>query len=149
MILLRSLPLTFRYLEWIYITAHFGMWFNSPDVNWPATLGYYGIFFILGWFYPSNRPYWQRLIYIVFALTIVVCVRRAGIDLGLFVGFYLAKSYLLLNCRVTIIIAILTGIAWTTSEYLAELDRFNSLAQVTPNVTVHRFYSATVKNRYM
>jgi signal transduction histidine kinase len=131
MIFLRSLPLTFRYLEWIYITAHFGMWFNSPDINWSATLGFYGIFFVLGWLYPSNRPYWQRFIYIVFALTVVVCVRRAGIGLALFLCFYNAKSYLLLSPKVTIIITIFTGIAWTISEYLAELDKLNSAVQVT------------------
>ncbi len=133
MIFLRSLPLTFRYLEWIYITAHFGMWFNSPDINLPITLASYGIFFALSWLYPSQRPYWQRFIYIVFALTMVVCVRRAGIDLALFLCFYNAKSYFLLSRRVTIIITIFTAIPWAINEYLAELNKFNSVVQITPS----------------
>lgn len=130
MITLRSLPRIFRYLEWIYITAHFGMWNNSPGYSLPVVLGVYGIFFCLGWLYPSNRPYWQRFSYVVLGLTITVCARRIGIDLGFFLFFYIAKSYFLLNRRITILIAFLTGIIWTISEYLAEVERFQSVVQI-------------------
>lgn len=136
MTLLRSLPWTFRYVEWIYITAHFGMWFSSPEFNLPAMLGFYGIFFWLGWLYPIKRPYWQRFIYIVSALTIAVYARNRGIDLGLFLCIYIAKSYFLLNRRITIAIAAFTGIVWTAIEYFAELARLQSADQVTPNLAL-------------
>lgn len=96
---------------------------NSPTFNLPATLGFYGIFFALGWLYPKNRPGWQRSIYIVSGLAIAVVARRVGVDIGLFVSFYIAKSYFLLYRRTTLVLAVITGIAWTISEYFAEVTR--------------------------
>lgn len=124
MIFLRSLPRTFRYLDWIFITAHLGMWLSVKAYNLPDALGLGGIFFLLSWLFPSNRPYWQRLGYIVLALMIVVGARRRGIDLALFLFIYFSKSYFLLNRRMTIAIACLTAIPWVISEYFAEVDRF-------------------------
>lgn len=133
MTLLRSLPRTFQYVEWIYFTVHLGKWSNSPGFNLPAVLGVYSIFFLLGWLYPSERPYWQRFGYIILGLAITVSVRRIGIDLSLYLLFYIAKSYFLLNRRRTILIAFCTGIAWTISEYLAEFERLQSAVQIAPN----------------
>lgn len=129
MIFTRSLPRTFRYLEWIYITAHFGMWINSPEFNLPATLGFYSVFFVLGWLYPTKSPYWQRLTYIIFALAITIYARHVNIDLGLMVSFYIARSYFLLNLPITVIIAFFTGIIWTICEYFAELQSLQSSKQ--------------------
>lgn len=120
------LPRTFRYLEWIFIITHFGLGFNSPEYNLPTALGFYGFFFLLSWLYRDDRPYWQGCCYIVLALAVTVWARRIGIDLGLFLFFYISKSYFLLNRRATIFITILTGVIWTMSEYLAEVDRVKS-----------------------
>lgn len=126
MIFTRSLPRNFRYIEWIYITAHFGMCFNIPGYNLQISVAVYTIFFLLGWIFPSNRPYWQRCSYIVIALAIVVGVRILGIDVASFLFSYIAKSYFLLGRRMTITIAALTAIPWAISEYLGELARLKS-----------------------
>lgn len=124
MSLQKSLPWTFRYLEWIYITAHFSVGFNSSTFALPTIVGFYSIFFVLGWLYPARRPYWQRLVYIISGLAIAVFARSIGVDIFLFISFYIAKSYFLLNRRLTIAIAIVTGIAWTASEYFSQVNRF-------------------------
>jgi signal transduction histidine kinase len=123
MSLQKSLPWTFRYLEWIYITAHFGVGFSSSTFALPIIVGFYSIFFVLGWLYPNRRPYWQRLTYIVTGLAIAVFARSIGIDMFLFISFYIAKSYFLLKRRLTIAIAIITGIVWTASEYFSQVNR--------------------------
>lgn len=117
----QSLPKNFRYLEWIYIAAHFGMYFKMPGYNLGSLIAVYSIYFLLGWIFPSNRPYWLRCSYILIGLTVVVSFRSMGIDIGLFVFFYLAKSYFLLGHRTTLIITAFTAIPWTISEYLGEL----------------------------
>lgn len=131
MSLQRSLPWTFRYLEWIYITAHFGVGFNSSGFAIPIVLGFYSIFFVLGWLYPRHCSHWQRLVYIIVGLAVAIFARSIGVDIGLFVSFYIAKSYFLLNRRLTIFITIITGIAWTASEYFAEVNRL----QLSPSNT--------------
>ncbi len=124
MSLQKSLPWTFRYLEWIYITAHFGVSFNSSTFALPIIVGFYSVFFVMGWLYPARRPYWQRLSYIIAGLAIAIFARSIGVDIGLFVSFYIAKSYFLLKRRLTIAIAIMAGFAWTASEYFAQVNRF-------------------------
>lgn len=86
---------------------------------------------MLGWLYPHHCPYWQRLIYIIVGLVIAVFARSIGVDIGLFVSLYIAKSYFLLNRRLTIFITIITGIAWTASEYFAQVNRL----QLSPSNT--------------
>ena len=133
----QSLPRTFRYLEWIYITAHFGKWLSNSEHNLLTILGCYGVFFWLGWLFPSDRPYWQRLSYIILALTITICIRFLGIDLDLFLFFYLSKSYFLLNRRPTILIAAFTAIPSTISEYFAEVMRLQTAVPHTSLFETH------------
>ena len=132
MILLRSLPWTFRYLEWIFITAHLGIWLSVRAYHLPAAFGFCGIFFLFSWLFPKNCPYWQRLGYIVLALMIMLCARRIGIDFGPFLFIYISKSYFLLGSRITILITGLTAIPWVISEYFAEVDRFQQSVQLYP-----------------
>ena len=129
----QSLPKNFRYLEWICIAAHFGMYFNMPGYNLGSLISVYSIYFLLGWIFPSNRPYWLRCSYILIGLTVVVSFRSVGIDIGLFVFFYLAKSYFLLGHRTTLIITAFTAIPWTISEYLGELKIVNSSLTIPAN----------------
>ena len=133
MIFLRSFARNFQYMEWIYITAHFGMCFNSPGYNLSALVGVYSIFFLLGWLFSCHSPYWQRCSYIVVALTIVVFIRHLRIDVGLFLFFYIAKSYILLGRRITIKITTIVLIAWTITEYFAELELLKSPVPIPPN----------------
>ena len=106
----QSLPKNFRYLEWICIAIHFGMYFNMAGYNLGSLISVYSIYFLLGWIFPSNRPYWLRCSYILIGLTVVVCFRSVGIDIGLFVFFYLSKSYFLLGHLATLIITAITAI---------------------------------------
>lgn len=113
----------FKYLEWIFFIVHFGTWLsNGVYGRLPFLLGIYGTFLLFGWFFPSTRPYWQRFGYIVLPLMIIVFVRRSGIDLGLLLFIYLAKSYFLLHRRTTILITAFTVAPWIISDYLAEVD---------------------------
>ena len=134
MIFLRSLARNFQYMEWIYITAHFGMCFNSPGYNLSTLVGVYSIFFLLGWLFPCHSPYWQRCSYIVVALTIVVFIRHLGIDIGLFLFFYIAKSYILLGRRITIKIATIVSILWAITDYFAELELLKSQFPIPANL---------------
>ena len=129
----QSLPKNFRYLEWICIAIHFGMYFNMPGYNNVTLIAVYSIYFLLGWIFPSNRPYWLRCSYILIGLTVVVCFRSVGVDIGLFVFFYLAKSYFLLGHRTTLIITAFTAIPWTVSEYLGELKSLKSSVPIPAN----------------
>ncbi len=124
MSLQKSLPWTFRYLEWIYITAHFGVGFNNSTFALPINVGFYSIFFSLGLFYPDRGPYWQRLVYIILGLAIAVFARSIDIDSGLFVSLYIAKSYFLLYRRPTIFITVITGFAGPASDYFVQVNRF-------------------------
>jgi len=124
------IPRTFRSLEWIFILFHFGTEFNSPEYNLPAALGFYSFFFLLSWLYPSDRPYWQRCCYIVLALAVTIWARGVGIDIGLFLFFYISKSYFLLNRRATIFITIFSGVIWTMTEYWAEVERLKAATPI-------------------
>lgn len=136
----RSLPRNFRYLEWIFITAFLGMWLSSLGNNLPTALGLCGVVFFLSWFFPCDRPHWQRLGYVILTLAIVVYGRSIGLDLGPFFFIYISKSYFLLNRRTTIAIACITAIPWVFSDYLAEADWFQhssiSRWQFDPNNTL-------------
>jgi hypothetical protein len=96
----------FRYIEWIFLMVHFGTWLsNGIYSRLPILLSVYCVILLFTWFFPSERPYWQRFGYIILPLIIIVFIRRIDIDLGLLLFIYFAKSYFLLNRRMTILIA--------------------------------------------
>lgn len=123
----RSRSQNFRYLEWIYLTVHFGVWSSRANVSLPILLGFYGVFFWLSWIFPSQRSIGQRILYIVAGLGTAIVARWYGIDLGIFLFFYFAKSYFLLNRRITLVLCLLTAIPWTMSEYFVSLERIQPL----------------------
>lgn len=129
MVFLRSLPQTFRSLEWIFLTAHLGMWLSVPGYNLPKVLGLCGCFFLLSWIYPVRRPQWQRLFYVVLALCILIVARFQGMDLPLFVFIYFAKSYFLLGQPLTITLIGIMAIPWTISKYAIDVDQFQQHIQ--------------------
>jgi signal transduction histidine kinase len=114
------LPRTFRYLEWIIIAASLGMHLNGAG-NWLTTLQFYGCFFLLSWIFPSHRPDWQRLSYVIGALMLIIFVKQIRIDLDLLLFVYLAKSYFLLDRRTAIVIASIAALPWAVSDYLAQV----------------------------
>ena len=134
-----------RYLEWILLAVHFGMWLSRPTADLWTLLEFYGGFFWLGWIFPvldvasplENRPMWQRLLYVVAGLGLTIAARCAGIDLGLFLFFYLAKSYFLLNRQITFRLCLGMAIPWVVSEYFVELAQFPALpASSSPSLNM-------------
>ncbi|NJL10768.1 MAG: hypothetical protein HC908_13020 [Calothrix sp. SM1_7_51] len=113
MIFLRSLPQTFRYLEWIFLTAYFGMCLSGESYNFPGFIGLSSILFLLSCIYPNNRPYWQRFCYIIAGILTVLCGGLIGFEFSLFLFIYISKSYFLLQNRRTMI-----GIACLSSNTL-------------------------------
>jgi signal transduction histidine kinase len=132
MVSLRSLPRTFRSIEWIFLTAHLGIWLSNSGYNLLVALGLWGILFLLSWWYPLHRPQWQRWLYIAIALVAILGARLLGIDLGLFMQIYFAKSYVLIGRRTAIAFMSITALPWTASEYFAELDRFRQQIPLDP-----------------
>ena len=129
----RSRSQNFRYFEWIFITVHFGMWLSRPNAPLSILLGFYSVFFCLGWMFPSQRSRKQQILYIVAGLVTAIAARYCGIDLGLFLFFYFAKSYFLLNRRTTLALCLLTAIPWTVSEYFVELEQIQPLQVGIPS----------------
>jgi hypothetical protein len=84
------------------------MQLSRPGLSLPYLLEFYGVFFGLGWVSPDPRSLGQRILYIVVGLGTAIAARCFGIDLGLFIFFYFAKCYFLLNRRTAIALCLLT-----------------------------------------
>ncbi len=78
------------------------------------------ILFLMSWIFPLHRPRWQRLSYVILGTTTVLGAGLWGVNLGLFLQVYAAKSYFLLGRRTAIALAALTAIPWTLNEYIKE-----------------------------
>jgi FtsH-binding integral membrane protein len=130
MVFLRSLPQFFRSLESIFLIAHLGMLLSMSNHNLPIVLGSCGALFLMAWIFPLHRPQWQRLSYIVLGTSIVLGAGILGVNLGLFLQVYAAKSYFLLGQRTAIALVGLTAIPWTLNEYARETRQ---LQLIQPN----------------
>lgn len=122
MFLVRSLPQFFRSLEWIFLTAHLGMWLSTSGYNLPLVLSFCGTLFLMSWVFPINRPRWQRLSYIVLGLLIILWARSLNVDLFLQL-IYFGKSYFLLGHRSAIALVIITALPSVFSEYFGDMSR--------------------------
>ncbi|MBD2091828.1 sensor histidine kinase [Microcoleus sp. FACHB-1515] len=74
----------------------------------------------MSWVFPLHRPQWQRLSYVLFAMSTVLGAGLFGVNLGLFLQVYVAKSYFLLGRRTAIALVGLTAIPWAFNEYARE-----------------------------
>ena len=119
---LHPLSRTFRYLEWAILFAYLSMELSGMRQSWPLALVFYGAFFILSCFFPQQRSYPQRLLYIGVALTAIVLANRIGIDSDFLLFVYFSKSYFLLNRRSAIVAVGLVMVPWIISEYLSQVD---------------------------
>ena len=119
---LHPLSRTFRYLEWIILIAYVSMELSETMQDWPLVFGFYGAFLALSCFFPRQKPYLLRLVYIGVALTLSVLARRAGLDSEFLLFVYLSKSYFLLYRRGAIAAAGLVMVPWIASEYLVNVD---------------------------
>jgi signal transduction histidine kinase len=120
MVALRSLPQFFRSSEWIFLFAHLGMLLSASTHNlWVALLSC-TMLFLLSWTFPLYRPRWQRLSYVVLGTVTVLGAGLLGVNLGLFLQVYAAKSYFLLGRSTAIALTLLTAVPWTINEYIKE-----------------------------
>jgi signal transduction histidine kinase len=117
MVFLRSLPKFFRPLEWTILIAHLGMLLSTSGGNLPIALCSCGVLFLLSWIFPLHRPRWQRLSYIALGPMTILSAGFLGVNLGLFLQFYAAKTYFLLGRRAAIALVAITAIPWTLNEY--------------------------------
>jgi signal transduction histidine kinase len=76
--------------------------------------------FLLSWTFPLYRPRWQRLSYVVLGTVTVLGAGLFGVNLGLFLQVYAAKSYFLLGRSTAIALTLLTAVPWTINEYIKE-----------------------------
>jgi signal transduction histidine kinase len=114
---LRSLPQFFRSLEWIFLTAHLGVLLSASSSNVPIVIGSCGMLFTLSWIFPQHRSQWQRCIYIALGIAVILGAGYFGINLGIFLQVYAAKTYFLLGQRWAIAFVGLTAIPWALNEY--------------------------------
>lgn len=77
----------------------------------------------MSWFFPLHRPQWQRLSYVVLGTIVVLVPGVFGVNLGLFLQVYAAKSYFLLGRRSAIALVALTALPWALNEYVKESRR--------------------------
>jgi signal transduction histidine kinase len=117
MFFLRSLPQFFRSLEWIFLTAHLGMLLSASGSNLPLVLISCGILFAMSWIFPLHRPDWQRFSYVALGMAVILGAGYFGVNLGIFLQVYAAKTYFLLGQRWAIAFVGLTAIPWTLNEY--------------------------------
>ncbi len=104
----------FRYLEWLYLISNGVMVTNHT----PLTLCFYSIFFSLSLFFPQKQGVALRLSYVTTTLGAIAIARYWGMDFGLLLFSYLAKSYFLLQERLSILITLSFSIPWIVSGYL-------------------------------
>lgn len=120
MVFLRSLPQFFRSSEWIFLIAHLGVLLSASGHSLSIVVGSCSTLFLLSWLFPLHRPRWQRLSYIILGTTTILGAGFFGVNLGLFLQVYAAKSYFLLGRRTAIALVALTAIPWTLNEYARE-----------------------------
>jgi len=96
------------------------MFLSASGHNLWIVFGSCGLLFLMSWIFPLHRPRWQRLSYVVLGTIAILAAGLFGVNLGLFLQVYAAKSYFLLGRRTAIALVALTAIPWTLNEYVKE-----------------------------
>ncbi len=122
-----SLSQFFRYVEWTFLLAHLGMLLSASVHDLSAVLGSCAMLFLLSWFFPLQHPRWQRITYVAMGPITILGAGLFGVNLGLFLQVYVAKSYFLLGQRAAIALFALTAIPWTLNEYARETAQLRLL----------------------
>lgn len=131
--LINFLPQTFRYLEWIILVASLGMRDSIFAYHMAKFLWIYLAFLMLSCIYPEQSKLWLQVIYVVGVIALIMWARLIGVDIGILLFTYIAKSYFLLGQSKTILITAIAGMLWITVQYstrlsggLAQYSGFNS-----------------------
>jgi signal transduction histidine kinase len=121
-----SVRRTFQYLECFFAAVLFLIGFSQSSFNlekMAPSLVFYGIFILLSWIFPVERPYWQRVGYLILGIALAVFSTFVGVNSDLFVFLYLAKSSFLLKREQVYITAIIAGILWISSQLISDYVR--------------------------
>ena len=121
-----SLRRTFFFVEWTLLLIHILIILvNGPpqlDIS-PARTLYLPLLTLTGcaclsFFFPQERPLWQRQVYIFLGILILLPTQAfTGWGFGLFLYLYLAKSCFLLNRRQLIFTVIAVGVVWNVASF--------------------------------
>ncbi|MCU0571283.1 MAG: sensor histidine kinase, partial [Oculatellaceae cyanobacterium Prado106] len=97
-----------------------GMLLSASGSKVPIVLMSCGMLFLMSWVFPVHRPQWHRFGYIALGMTVILGAGYFGINLGLFLQVYAAKTYFLIGQRWAIAFVGLTAIPWVMNEYARE-----------------------------
>jgi signal transduction histidine kinase len=118
-----SISKTIRYIEWIAIaTSAIAILINgillddkpAPPKLLPNLVALILVLSLapLSLIFPINRPVWQRRIYILLELVLILLTRLSNVELELILFLIYAKASFLLKRKDVITIVILAGIVW-------------------------------------
>ncbi|OKH24150.1 hypothetical protein NIES593_08310 [Hydrococcus rivularis NIES-593] len=129
-----SIPRTLRRVEWMILAVYFllipCLLFLNRHVAYPKPLiPCWLVFFLLAgctwlsFFFPINRPLWQRRFYIYLEILLLTPAILMGWGLQLLLYLVFAKSCFLLKQKDVILTVIITGIVWHFFEIYDSLYR--------------------------
>jgi signal transduction histidine kinase len=118
-----SIGKTIRYIEWIaIITSAIAILVNGilldDKSHLPRVFSDLVVLILvlclapLSSIFPINRPLWQKRIYILLELVLILPTRLSEVNLELILFLIFAKASLLLNRKDVITIVVLAGIVW-------------------------------------
>ncbi len=127
----RSLRNTLRYVEWTLIGVGLllGLIDGSYTISTTITLQiliFNAVFLFLSFIVPLEGPIWQRRLYVIFSMFVVVFAQSLAITFDLILYWSVIKTCFLLGLRGVIITVVITGIAsiisvWKSIPYLSEI----------------------------
>ncbi|NER78872.1 MAG: sensor histidine kinase [Leptolyngbya sp. SIO1D8] len=109
-----------RMLEWVSLIIHIIIFLNIKDKGLLSlnTL-IYAVFFLMSFYVPKKHSNFQHRMYIYLALILAIVANSIQVATNFLVYIYLGKSCFLLHRKETLIVTILTGFGWVSSELYA------------------------------
>lgn len=142
-----------RYVEWLVLLAClcsglFSTYFRDHPQLLPIFWLYVGGFFALSWWFPVDRPLWQRRLYIAIEIALLLSVLSLRLWFDLWMYFLLTKSCFLLPRRDVILAATVVGIAATMLNAWILPERIASvIARIqSGDTSVYNVQAITVVN---
>ncbi|MBW4694631.1 MAG: sensor histidine kinase [Lyngbya sp. HA4199-MV5] len=143
-----SLRQVMRYAEWVLllmmtllyaIERVFPVPFSAESVL-PKAIAFNSLFLGLSFWFPIDRPLWQRRVYIAIEMGLALVASLMGVDFSILLYFFLIKSCFFLSRREVILIMLVVGVGYLTSvvgnlrelqqQTLEQLANANQLGQL-------------------
>lgn len=150
-----------QYAEWVLllmmtllyaIERVFPVPFNAESLL-PKAIGFNSLFFLLSFWFPIDRPLWQRRVYIAIEMGLTLIASFMGVETSILLYFFLIKSCFFLSRREVILIMLTVGAGYLTSvvgnlrqlqqQTLAQLAQANQIEQLLSPLPV--FSSALIE----